>query len=164
VALTESQNSERLLRLPLAAFVAQLRAWLNDGSDRSIAQRVASAAFLIRVCSAGLIYLSQILYARWMGTHEFGIYVYVWTWVLMIGDCADLGLATGAQRLIPEYTSRKSFDLLRGFLWRSRWLAIGSSTAIALWGVLAVRVLEPYVGGYVVLPLCIACVTLPSTA
>jgi O-antigen/teichoic acid export membrane protein len=37
--------------------------------------------FLIRVFSAGLIYLSQILLARWMGSFEFGIYVYVWTLV-----------------------------------------------------------------------------------
>jgi O-antigen/teichoic acid export membrane protein len=161
VALTESQGSGRLARLPLAAFAGQLRGWLNDRSDRSIAQRVAGAAFLIRVCSAGLVYLSQVLFARWMGTHEFGIYVYVWTCVLMVGDCADLGLATGAQRLIPEYTSRKAFDLLRGFLSRSRWLAVGSATAIAIWGVLLVRMLEPIIGSTVVLPLCIACVTLP---
>jgi O-antigen/teichoic acid export membrane protein len=161
VALTDSQSSGRLSRLPLGALGSQVRAWLADGSDRSIAQRVAGAAFLIRVCSAALIYTSQILYARWMGTHEFGIYVYVWTWVLMIGDCADLGLATGAQRLIPEYTSRKSLDLLRGFLSRSRWLAVGSATAIALWGVLLARLLEPHLGQGILLPLCIACVTLP---
>jgi O-antigen/teichoic acid export membrane protein len=159
--LTEWQSSGRLARLPLAALAAQLRGWLNDGSDRSIAQRVAGAAFLIRVCSAGLVYLSQVLFARWMGTHEFGIYVYVSTCVLMVGDCADLGLAAGAQRLIPEYTSRRAFDLLRGFLSRSRWLAVGSATAIAIWGVLLVRMLEPVIGSYVVLPLCIACVTLP---
>ena len=161
VALTELQNPSRLLRLPAAALFTPLRTWLKDDSDRSVAQRVAGAAFLIRVCSAALIYLSQILYARWMGSHEFGIYVYVWTWVLMIGDCADLGLATGAQRLIPEYTSRKSFNLLRGFVSRSRWLAIGSATAIAIWGVFLVRVLEPYLESYVTMPLCIACVTLP---
>ena len=116
---------------------AHVRAWLNDSSDRSIAQKVASAAFLIRVFSAALIYLSQILFARWMGSFEFGIYVYVWTWVLLIGDLADLGLASAAQRFVPEYTSRKAFDLLRGFLSRSRWLAVGSATTIAIVGVAA---------------------------
>jgi len=161
VALTESQNSERWSRWPLAALVAQIRTWLNDASHHSIAQRVAGTAFLIRVCSAALVYLSQVLLARWMGTHEFGIYVYVWTCVLMVGDCADLGLATGAQRLIPEYTNRKAFDLLRGFLRRSRWLTVGSATIIATLGVLLVWAIEPYLGSYVALPLSIACVTLP---
>jgi O-antigen/teichoic acid export membrane protein len=161
VALTESQNSERWSRQPLAAFVTHIRTWLNDDSHRSIAQRIAGAAFLIRVCSAGLVYLVQVLLARWMGTHEFGIYVYVWTCVLMVGDCADLGLATGAQRLIPEYSGRKAFDLLRGFLSRCRWLSIGSATIIATLSALLVQAIEPYIGSDVALPLSIACVTLP---
>src|SRR5215475_14529451 len=116
VALTDSQNTDRLTRLSPASIVAQLRAWLADRSHSSIAQRVASAAFLIRVVSAALIYLSQALFARWMGNFEFGIYVYVWTWVLLIGDLSDFGLGPSAQRFIPEYAKRQSLDLLRGFL------------------------------------------------
>ena len=161
MASTESQNSERLERVPLAGLTAHIRGWLNDSSDRSIAQKVASAAFLIRVCSAALIYLSQILFARWMGSFEFGIYVYVWTWVLLIGDLCDLGLASAAQRFIPQYTGRKAFDLLRGFLARSRWLAVFSATMIAIVGASAVKLLEPYLSDYVVVPLMTACVTLP---
>jgi O-antigen/teichoic acid export membrane protein len=161
VALTESQNSERLERVPLAGLTAHLRAWLNDSSDRSIAQKVASAAFLIRVCSAALIYLSQILFARWMGSFEFGIYVYVWTWVLLIGDLSDLGLASAAQRFVPQYTSAKSFALLRGFLARSRWFAVLSATVIAIVGASSVKLLEPWLSDYVVVPLMTACVTLP---
>ena len=87
---------------------------------------------MIRVASAALAYLSQVLLARWMGTFEFGIYVYVWTWVLLIGRALDLGLATSAQRFIPEYRERKQLDLLRGFLVGSRWLALGVATAWSL--------------------------------
>jgi O-antigen/teichoic acid export membrane protein len=161
VALTESQTSERLSRTPLAGLAAHVRAWLKDGAHRSIAQRVAGAAFLIRVGSAALIYLSQILLARWMGTFEFGIYVYVWTLVLLVGDLADFGLGSAAQRFVPEYAQRKTHDLLRGFVSRSRWLAAGSAAAIALIGVLAVKLAEPWLANYIVLPLSIACVTLP---
>jgi O-antigen/teichoic acid export membrane protein len=161
VALTESQNSSRWERLQLAGFASHVRAWLKDGSDRSIAQRMAGTAFLIRVFSAALIYLTQVFLARWIGTHEFGIYVYVWTWVLMIGDMADLGLATSAQRFIPQYTGSKSLDLLRGFLSRSRWFAAVSATTIACLGVLLVRLLEPHLERDVLLPLSIACVALP---
>jgi O-antigen/teichoic acid export membrane protein len=165
VALTESQNPDRPTSPPLGGLAAQIRAWLdnwlNDSSDRSVTQRVASAAFLIRVCSAALIYLSQIVFARWMGRTEFGIYVYVWTWVTLIGDLADLGLATAAQRFIPEYTKLKAFDRLRGFLTRSRWLAVASSSVIAIIGIALIHLLEPYLDSYVVLPLSIACITLP---
>ena len=164
MALTESQNSERQVRVPLSGLTAHVRAWLADGSHHRIAQRVAGTAFMVRVVSAALIYASQILFARWMGSFEFGIYVYVWTWVLLIGDLSDLGFSSAAQRFVPEYTRRKSHDLLRGFLARSRWLAVGSATTIAIVGALGVNLLAPYLSDYVVLPLTIACVTLPFYA
>ena len=150
--------------MTLAGLPAQVRIWLADGSDRSLAQKFAGGAFLIRVFSAGLIYLSQILLARWMGSFEFGIYVYVWTLVLMIGDLADMGLATAAQRFIPEYTRRKADELLRGYLSRSRWLAVGSATLVAAAGVLLIQFLKPYIAGYLVVPLSVALVALPFYA
>ena len=161
MALTESENSSRQAWAPLAALTGRVRRWLRDSGDRSIAQKIAGAAFLIRVFSAGLIYLSQILLARWIGSFEFGIYVYVWTIVSVIGDLSDLGFATSAQRFVPEYAKRGAFDLLRGFLSRSRWLAVGSATIIAVSGMVTVRVLEPYLASYLVLPLSIAFATLP---
>jgi hypothetical protein len=119
------------LRPPIADMVTRARAMFTDGSDSSLARRLAGAAFLIRVVSALLAYLSQIFLARWMGSFEFGIYVYVWTWVLLIGGMVDLGLGSAAQRFIPEYTEHKSFDLLRGFLSRARWLASTIAIVVA---------------------------------
>src|SRR5262245_16075313 len=152
-----------LASLP-AQIRAQVRSWLADGSDRSLAQKVAGGAFLIRVLSAAVIYLSQILLARWMGSFEFGIYVYVWTLMLMIGDLADMGLAPAAQRFIPEYTRRKAHDLLRGYLSRTRWLAVGSAAAIAVAGVVLIRCVKPYMADYLVVPLSLALVALPFYA
>ena len=148
-------------RGPLAGLIARVRAFRADASHNSIAQRVAGAAFLIRLVSAVLIFGTQILFARWMGSFEFGIYIYVWTLVMLIGDLADLGLASSAQRFIPAYAKRKSFDLLRGFLARSRWLAVGSATTVAIVGALTIQLIEQWLPHYLVLPLSIACVTLP---
>jgi O-antigen/teichoic acid export membrane protein len=145
----------------LAGAVARLRGFLGDAGDRSLARRVAGAAFAIRVFSAGLIYLSQIFLARWMGSFEFGIYVYVWTLVAMVGDLADLGFATAAQRFVPEYTKRGTFELLRGFISRSRWLAVGSAATIASIGIVSLHVLQQHFQSYFLLPFSIACATLP---
>jgi O-antigen/teichoic acid export membrane protein len=162
LALTESDKASGLPgRLSPAALIARGRSWLSDDSHHSIAQKMAGAAFLIRVLSAALIYGSQILLARWMGTYEFGIYVYVWTLVILIGDLSDLGLASAAQRFVPEYNKRGAMDLLRGFVLYSRWMALGSATAMAVLSALAVKALEPWLASYVVLPVLIACVTLP---
>ena len=102
MALSHSEDVRRSrMRIFVAASMARVRVWLADGSDRSLAQRTAGAAFLIRVASAGLLYLSQVALARWMGSFEFGVYVYVLTSVLLIGTLADFGLAIAAQRFIP---------------------------------------------------------------
>jgi O-antigen/teichoic acid export membrane protein len=138
-----------------------VRALVADGSDGSLARRLAGTAFLVRVASAVLAYGSQILLARWMGGYEFGIYVYVWTWVLLIGGIVDLGLGSATPRFVPEYVERKEFALLRGFLAGSRWLSIALATAFAALCVLGVQLLAPWVDHDTVIPLYIACAALP---
>jgi O-antigen/teichoic acid export membrane protein len=96
-----------------------------------------------------------------MGSFEFGIYIYAWTWVLMIGALSDLGLSSAARRFIPEYVELKTFDLLRGFLSGSRWLSIAVATAIGAAGVVAVWLLTPYLDNFAVVPLYLACVIIP---
>jgi O-antigen/teichoic acid export membrane protein len=139
---------------------ARLRARLG-GADM-LMQRLAGTVFMLRVASAALAYGSQILLARWMGSFEFGIYVYVWTWVLLIGQPLDLGLGTAAQRFIPEYRERSAHDLLRGFLFGSRLMAFGIATAVALVCAGGVRLLAPWLDDYLVLPLYLACISLPA--
>ena len=164
MALIGSEASARPARGSFAGLLARAQAWRADVSHSSIAQKVAGSAFLIRVVSAALVFGSQILFARWMGSFEFGIYVYVWAWVLVIGEFADLGLASAAQRFIPEYSNAKSIALLRGFIAGSRWLTVAAASAIAICGALAIKLLEPLLADYVVLPLMVACVTLPFYA
>ena len=151
-------------RAAVAALPARVRAWLADGSDDSLAQRTAGTAFLIRCLSAALVYLTQVLLARWMGGFEFGVYVYVWTWVLLVGSLVDFGLSSAAQRFIPEYAKLEQSNLLRGFLRGSRLLTIAFATIVALLGLLAIKLLGPTIDRYEVIPLYLACATLPLFA
>ncbi len=146
---------------PPAGLFARLKAKLAERSDSRLAQLVAGKVFAMRVANAVLALATQVLLARWMGVFEFGIYVYVWTWVLMIGALSDLGLSTAARRFIPEYTELKSFDRLRGFLDGSRWLSFAIATAIGAVGALIVAVLDPWLDQYVVIPLYLACAIVP---
>src|SRR6185437_4820954 len=70
----------------LARMLARVRALLAEKTDNRIAQLVAGKVFMVRLASALLALVSQVLLARWVGPFEFGVYIYVWTWVLMIGD------------------------------------------------------------------------------
>ena len=153
-ATTDQPARRPLLRLP-----ARMQAWL--AGEHAPAQRMAGMAFLIRVAGAAIVFLSQILLARWMGSFEFGIYVYAWTWLLLIGDLIHLGLPLTAQRTIPEYTERRDLDRLRGFLFGSRWMVFAIGTGTALAGAAAVRALEGSLDRHTVMPLYLACVALP---
>src|SRR6201993_3575941 len=112
--------------------VARLKAKLGGGSsEASVTRRLAGTIFVIRVLSAGMAYLSQILLARWMGGTDYGIYVYVWTWVLLLGSMMDFGISTSAQKIIPEYRTRGEEALLRGFLSGSRWMTFIVSAIVS---------------------------------
>ena len=85
-------------------------------ADPGLILPLVAAFFIIRVFSAALAYFSQILLARWMGGSDYGVYVYVWTWVLLLGSMMDFGISASAQKIIPEYRTRGEHALLRGFL------------------------------------------------
>ncbi len=148
-------------RPSLAGVIARIKSILAERSDSRLAQLVAGKVFLLRVASAVLALGTQVLLARWMGSFEFGIYIYVWTWVLMIGALSDVGLSSAARRFIPEYTELKALDRLRGFLSGSRWLAFGIATAIGLAGAVGVTLFASYLDRFAVVPLYLACVIIP---
>jgi len=163
LAFTQSEPARSRLTFAWQRLSARLVTRLG-GSELMLIQRLAGTVFLIRVISALLAYGSQVLFARWMGSFEFGIYVYVWTWVLLIGQMLDLGLATAAQRFIPEYREHGRFDHLRGYLFGSRMVAVGVAMLVALACAGLVRALQPWLDHYTVIPLYLACAALPAYA
>lgn len=144
-----------------AGLLARVKAWRADGGDTARAGRMAGSAFLIRVLSAGIIYLTQVLLARWMGRFEFGIYVYVWSWVGFLGMMAPLGIAYSAQRFIPEYRTRGDQARLNGFLRGARLLCLGFGLAAGLLLAGTVVLLGDKVAPYYLVPFLIASLALP---
>src|ERR1700709_1088428 len=151
--------------LPAGAF-ARLRALpgrvLGGSGEASLTKRLAGTIFIIRVVSAALAYLSQILLARWMGGSDYGVYVYVWTWVLLLGSMMDFGISVSAQKLIPEYRTKGEHALLRGFLSGSRWMTFIVSSIVSLLLAGVVKMLSPWIEPGAVVPLYIGCLTLPA--
>src|ERR1700685_652358 len=146
----------------LPALIGRLRSMLGGSSEASITKRLAGTIFAIRVVSAALAYLSQILLARWMGGSDYGVYVYVWTWVLLLGSMMDFGISASAQKIIPEYCARGEHALLRGFLSGSRWLTFAVSSIVSLLLAGVVKMLSPWIDTGEMVPLYIGCLTLPA--
>ena len=143
---------------------AHIASLMSSNDDNARTQRNALLAFSVRVISAGLLYLTQVILARWMGTFEYGIYVFIWTWVLMLGGLASLGLNIAAIRLLPEYRETDRLTLLRGYTRGTRLLVFFVGTLLALAGALGLYFFEDYLANYYVLPLYLALICIPMYA
>src|SRR6266705_5489121 len=142
---------------PPAGVMARLRSMLDGSGEASVTKRLAGTIFIVRVVSAALAYFSQILLARWMGGSDYGVYVYVWTWVLLLGSMMDFGISASAQKIIPEYRTRGEHALLRGFLSGSRWMTFAVSSIVSLLLAGVVKSLSPWIEPGAVTPLYIGC-------
>jgi O-antigen/teichoic acid export membrane protein len=147
---------------PPAGVIARLRSMLGGSGEASLTKRLAGTIFIIRVISAALAYLSQILLARWMGGSDYGVYVYVWTWVLLLGSMMDFGISVSAQKIIPEYRAGGEHALLRGFLSGSRWMTFVVSVLVSVLLAVVVDELSPWIDASAITPLLIGCITLPA--
>ena len=148
----------------MIARLSSLFAALKSDGDTSIAGRNAIFAFLIRVGSAGLAYLSQIILARWMGSYEYGIFAYVWVWLLLLGGLSTLGLNTAVIRFIPEYTEKADLSRLRGIIFQSRLVTFLASTALMLLAFLTLYLFQDHLQNYVLLPGLLVLICLPAYA
>lgn len=144
--------------------LARLADLLGGAGEHGLAQRRAMTAFAIRIASAALAYFSQVVLARWMGSFEFGIFAYVWVWVVILGTIVTAGYNTSVMRFVPEYFGARDWSLLNGFVIAGTTVALGLGTIAALAGIGVVLLLGDRIEPYYVLPLILALACLPSFA
>lgn len=162
------ETSEQFLSAPLSQRVAPLARRLDriwSGSDETaIAQRMSLIAFAIRIASAGIAFLSQVVLARWTGTFEYGIYVFVWTAIIILGNLSCFGFQTAVIRFLPQYRREGDLERLRGILLTSRIFVLLSASIAAAAGIAIVWLLSGTVESYYVLPFVLAFTCLPMIA
>ena len=134
---------------------------LRGESEQARTLRNALMAFSVRVASAAILYFSQIVLARWMGSHDYGIYVFVWTWVLVLGGMSNLGLGTAMIRLLPEYRVTGQLSLMRGVLFYGRMLAFGAATITAILGYAGLSLFGSLLTSGYLMPLYLGLVCIP---
>ncbi len=80
-----------------------------DGTDRTglagLMARLplhALTTFGVRIIAAGLTYAVQIVLARTLGDHDYGLFSLAWVWVMFGGYLGCLGLSQTAVRFLPR--------------------------------------------------------------
>ncbi|RWM87475.1 MAG: lipopolysaccharide biosynthesis protein [Mesorhizobium sp.] len=163
-ATTAGRFLPQRLALRAKPLLGRIDAVLFTADERGEASRMSLIAFSIRIVSAVIAFVSQVLMARWMGSFEYGIFVLVWVTMVIVGNLACLGFHTSIIRFIPEYRERNMLAELRGIVLTSRLFVLVASTAIAGLGALGVWLLSPFIENYYVVPFILGLICMPMIA
>ncbi|TIX04116.1 MAG: lipopolysaccharide biosynthesis protein, partial [Mesorhizobium sp.] len=163
-ATTAGRFLPQRLALRVKPLLGRIDAVLFTADERGEAGRMSLIAFSIRIVSAVIAFVSQVLMARWMGSFEYGIFVLVWVTMVIVGNLACLGFHTSVIRFIPEYRERNMLAELRGIVLTSRLFVLVASTLIAGLGALGVWLLSPFIENYYVVPFILGLICMPMIA
>jgi O-antigen/teichoic acid export membrane protein len=148
----------------MAGLVEKARAILTGEDNTSRASRMALISFSIRVLSAAIAFVSQIILARLMGEEQYGIFVFVWVLVILVGNLSCLGFPSAQIRFLPEFEAADDFDRIRGMTTWSRIFAMVSASVVGMTGVIALHFFGSLIESYYVMPLFVAMFILPMIA
>ncbi len=162
------ETAERLLppglRVKLAPLTRSLGRMMADDGEDARAQRRALTAFLIRIVSAAIAFVSQIVLARVMGEFEYGIFAFVWVLVVLVGNLSCLGFHTSIIRFLHQHRVAGDLAAVRGLTLTARLIALASSTTIGALGLLFLHLFGNRIEAYYLVPVSLAFFTLPMIA
>ncbi len=154
----------KLLKLLPEALRHKAESIINGQDGHGQSRRGALLAFAIRVASAAIAFLSQVLLARWIGALEYGIFTYIWVWINIVGTLCAAGFATSVVRFLPEYQEAGEHDLARGFLRTGRLFSSTMGLLSTLAGLLILYVFDGSIPDYYRVSAAVALIALPAFA
>ncbi|TWF50373.1 lipopolysaccharide biosynthesis protein [Neorhizobium alkalisoli] len=162
------ETAEKLLppglRTRLAPLTGRIINILTADDDTARAQRQALIAFAVRVVSAAIAFISQIVMARVMGEFDYGIFAFVWVLVILAGNLSCLGFHTSIIRFLHEHKANDDIETIRGLNLTVRLIALASASTLAAIGLLTLHLLGDRVEPYYLIPASLAFFTMPMIA
>lgn len=162
------ETAEKLLppglRARLAPLIAKAGTLLTDRSEVARAQRQALMAFAIRIASAAIAFLSQIVLARIMGEFDYGIYAFVWVIVILTGNLSCLGFHTSIIRFYHRHMAAGDAQAVRGLNLAACLVALAMATLVGVLGFSFLALFGSSLAPYYIVPVGIALFIIPMIA
>lgn len=137
---------------------------LQGSGSRAIFASGAIGVFVVKVAGAGILFSLHVLLARLLGVSQYGIYVYVITWLNILAILCLLGFHTSLVRFIAEYKAKQQWGLLRGILRRSTQTVLAFSILVGVIVAVITLFLKKRLGSEQVIAFYIASALLPVFA
>jgi O-antigen/teichoic acid export membrane protein len=134
----------------------------DQRADETRAMALAGVA--ARVVNAGLVFLTQVLFARAMGVAEFGVFAAANTIFLLVAGFATFGLAILPQRYWPIYAAERDMPRLRGLVRFAILAPLLGGTGLAALGGGVVWLFRDALSAPVATAACIAMLAIPAQA
>ncbi len=94
--------------------------------------RGAGASVALNIGGRCITLLTAVILARTMGSHSYGIFVLVFSWMGLLVLPAKLGFDSVIVRYIPQYEAREEWGFLKGILIYAFLIILGGSIVIAV--------------------------------
>jgi len=127
----------------------------------AILARGASGSFGVLLLGSVMTFTSNILLARIMDVTQYGIYIYILTWINLLSIACKLGIDTSLLRFVPAYNAKEEWGLFRGILERSIQYVLITSSIIGVSAFFIVLFLYSRIGYISAVTFWIALILLP---
>ena len=137
------------------------RDFVTRDDTAGAARRSAAIALAIRLTSAALAYLAQVVFARLMGQYEYGVFAYTWVWFLVFSAVATLGFGDSPVRYVAQLRARGEDDYLRGFIRFAPLVMLVASVAFAALLIALLPLAEGLIEHDYLMPMAFMAVSIP---
>ncbi len=124
----------------------------------------AATTLVVRILAAALAYGVQVFLARSLALEEYGIYVTLWTWLIIANHVAVFGFSESSLRFLPRYSERKQYRWAIGFLKTGFWFSTLGAAFVGLAGFAALRIFGDVISSNYLVPMMVLTVGLPIMA
>ncbi len=117
-----------------------MRDGIFESAPVSQVARGGVTAFFVYGVGFGLTYCSQLIIARVVGVDTYGVYAYVFAWMVVLAYFSTLGFDVGLLRFVAAYEAERAWPLLRGVIQyaQRRAMLVGLSVVfVGIWVVKA---------------------------